>query len=256
MTFDGARRRGRQHSQPVANPTVYSEELWFKTTTTRGGKLIGFGTSQIGGSAAATTGTSTCSTTASSSSAPGPGRPTSIDTERPTTTAQWHHVVATQGSDGMKLYVDGQLVGTNAQTGAQDYTGYWRVGGDTTWGGNSSNYFAGTHRRGRGLLRRRSRRRRSSDTTSGRRRLAAERAADRGLHLRRARTWSVAFDGTGSTDSDGTIASYAWDFGDGRTGTGANAEPHVRCGRHYTVTLTVTDNGGGDRADQPHRRSP
>ena len=35
-------------------------------------------------------------------------------------------------------------MGTNPQTPAQDYTGYWRVGGDTTWGGNSSNYFAGT----------------------------------------------------------------------------------------------------------------
>ena len=28
---------------PVTNPTTYSEELWFKTTTTHGGKLIGFG---------------------------------------------------------------------------------------------------------------------------------------------------------------------------------------------------------------------
>ena len=30
----------------------------------------------------------------------------------------------------MKLYVDGQLAGTNPQTQAQDYSGYWRVGGD------------------------------------------------------------------------------------------------------------------------------
>ena len=30
-----------------------------------------------------------------------------------------------------------------AQTSAQDYTGYWRIGGDNTWGGNSSNYFQG-----------------------------------------------------------------------------------------------------------------
>src|SRR3954447_1284389 len=57
---------------------------------------------------------------------------------------KWHHMVATQGSDGMKLYVDGVLVGTNPQTQAQDYTGYWRIGGDTTWGGNSANYFAGS----------------------------------------------------------------------------------------------------------------
>ncbi len=42
--------------------------------------------------------------------------------------------MATQGADGMKLYVDGLLVGTNATTSAQSYTGYWRIGGDRTWG--------------------------------------------------------------------------------------------------------------------------
>src|SRR5437764_15427173 len=31
---------------------------------------------------------------------------------------------------------------------------------------------------------------------------------------------AVAFDGTASKDPDGTIASYAWTFGDGTTGTG------------------------------------
>ena len=43
----------------------------------------------------------------------------------------------------MKLYVDGDLVGTNPQTQAEGYTGYWKVGGDVTWG-SSSNYFDGT----------------------------------------------------------------------------------------------------------------
>ena len=45
--------------------------------------------------------------------------------------SQWHHVVGTLGGDGMKLYVDGNLVGSNADvTKAQVYRGYWRVGGD------------------------------------------------------------------------------------------------------------------------------
>ena len=43
----------------------------------------------------------------------------------------------------MKLYVDGVLVGTNPQTAAEDYPGYWKVGGDVTWG-SSSNYLDGT----------------------------------------------------------------------------------------------------------------
>ena len=47
-------------------------------------------------------------------------------------------MVATQSpTAGMKLYVDGALVGTNGQTQPQGYTGYWRVGGDTSWGGSS-----------------------------------------------------------------------------------------------------------------------
>ncbi len=56
---------------------------------------------------------------------------------------KWHQVVATQSAAGMVLYVDGQVVATNPQTAAQAYTGYWRVGGDSDWGGDSP-YFAGT----------------------------------------------------------------------------------------------------------------
>ena len=55
---------------------------------------------------------------------------------------------------------------------------------------------------------------------------------------------SVAFDGSGSYDPDGSIVSYAWYFGDGGTGTGMNpAHAYLQDGT-YTVTLTVTDNDG------------
>src|SRR4051812_33880308 len=55
---------------------------------------------------------------------------------------------------------------------------------------------------------------------------------------------TVAFDGTGSKDADGTITSYAWTFGDGTTGTGAAPSHTYATGGTYTVGLTVTDNGG------------
>jgi PKD repeat protein len=48
-----------------------------------------------------------------------------------------------------------------------------------------------------------------------------------------------------STDDDGTIDSYEWDFGDG-TATSAAPEPshtYASAGS-FTVTLKVTDNGG------------
>lgn len=58
---------------------------------------------------------------------------------------------------------------------------------------------------------------------------------------------SIAFDGSGSTDPDGTVVSYDWDFGDDGTATGVNpthaytiTEPYER----FTVTLTVTDDDG------------
>ena len=54
-----------------------------------------------------------------------------------------------------------------------------------------------------------------------------------------------SLDGSGSTtDSDGTIASYAWTFGDGGTATGATANHTYAAAGTYPVTLTVTDNGG------------
>ena len=49
-------------------------------------------------------------------------------------------------------------------------------------------------------------------------------------------------DGGTSTDSDGTIDDYAWDFGDGETGTGATPEHTYAEPGTYEITLEVTDN--------------
>ncbi len=48
-----------------------------------------------------------------------------------------------------------------------------------------------------------------------------------------------------STDSDGTIASRSWNFGDGTTSTSTNPSKTYAAGGTYTVVLTVTDNAGG-----------
>jgi PKD repeat protein len=47
-----------------------------------------------------------------------------------------------------------------------------------------------------------------------------------------------------STDDDGTIVSWSWDFGDGQTSTSPNPSVNFVNDTNYTVTLTVTDNGG------------
>ncbi len=54
----------------------------------------------------------------------------------------------------------------------------------------------------------------------------------------------VAFDASGSSDSDGTIESYEWDFGDGATDVGRTVSHTFSEPGSYTVLLTVTDDDG------------
>ena len=54
----------------------------------------------------------------------------------------------------------------------------------------------------------------------------------------------VAVDAGDSSDPDGTVASYAWAFGDGGTATGAMANHTYASAGSYEVTLTVTDDRG------------
>ncbi|GAA4843673.1 hypothetical protein GCM10023331_30830 [Algivirga pacifica] len=53
---------------------------------------------------------------------------------------------------------------------------------------------------------------------------------------------SITFDASASSDVDGSITAYAWDFGDGATANTANATHTYTNTGTYTVSLTVTDN--------------
>ena len=227
-------------SAQFSNPTVYSLELWFNSTTGSGGKLIGFGSSATGTSGSydrhvylqddgkLVFGVWT-------------GQTNTITTPGSYTDGLWHQVVATQSGDGMKLFVDGQLAGTNPQTQSQAYDGYWRVGGDTTWGSSSAYVNARIDEAAvySTAL--------SADT------VAAHYSLGSGVTPNVAPTASfeatpglltVDVDGGGSADSDGTIASYEWNFGDSTTGSGVTATHTYATAGTYTVSLTVTDDGG------------
>ncbi len=75
-------------------------------------------------------------------------------------------------------------------------------------------------------------------TPTPRRRTSGDRsecAAGGGIHGHPNRP-TVTVNGSTSTDSDGTIASYAWNFGDGATATGAPPAHTYAVAGPYTIT--------------------
>ena len=56
---------------------------------------------------------------------------------------------------------------------------------------------------------------------------------------------SISFDGSSSSDLDGTITKYKWTFDDGNTKTGEAVSHKYTEEGYYNVKLTVTDNNGG-----------
>jgi len=55
---------------------------------------------------------------------------------------------------------------------------------------------------------------------------------------------TFVFNGTSSSDPDGTIVSYTWDFGDSKQATGSTASHQYSSSGTYLATLTVVDNKG------------
>ena len=60
---------------------------------------------------------------------------------------------------------------------------------------------------------------------------------------------AVEFNSWSSSDPDGTITGYSWDFMDGKFSTEANPLHKYTKAGTYPVTLTVTDNGGVTNSD-------
>ncbi|MGK0176200.1 MAG: PKD repeat protein [Lentimonas sp.] len=57
--------------------------------------------------------------------------------------------------------------------------------------------------------------------------------------------FEVSPDASASTDTDGRIVRYLWDFGDGSVGDGVSVEHNYVSSGTYTLTLTLTDDRGG-----------
>lgn len=127
-------------------PATYSVSAWFKTTSTTGGLIAGFGAAATGASATTDrvlylTNTGALvfgnnNTAKTTTTAPGPYRD-----------GKWHHVLAAVGTSGTRIYVDGTQAASSSATATAAYTGYFRVGYDNLTGWTSapsSNYLNGT----------------------------------------------------------------------------------------------------------------
>lgn len=130
----------------ISIPATYSTSVWIRTNTGRGGFIAGWGAAQTGSSVTVdrviymrndgklTFGINNAAkATITSTNAYNDGA--------------WHHVMATVGTGGMRLYVDGVQVASATTRATGIYTGNLRIGYDnlTNWNSRpTSDYFAGS----------------------------------------------------------------------------------------------------------------
>lgn len=226
---------------PVLGPQTFSLEAWFNTTTKAGGKIIGFGDKTTGASANYDRHVY-LDTAGRVNFGVNPAGLRVVTSPTAYNDGRWHHVVGTVGPQGMALYVDGKLVGSRADgNGAQWFYGNWRIGGDSTWSG--AQFFNG----------------RIDEVAVYPTAMSAARVRDHytagstgaAVNLPPTASFSstntdltATLDGSASSDPDGTVAGWAWTFGDGTTGTGRTATHAYKAAGTYGVTLTVTDDKG------------
>jgi len=245
-TFAGSGSLQGVSTTAQAAPQTYSVEAWFRTTSRRGGKVVGVGSSRTGASATTDRNVYLTSSGQLVHAVSTGGTVRGVQSSAAYNDGRWHHLVASLGADGMQLSVDGVLVGRRADvTSARALTGYWRVGGDSLSGWPlrpASDALAGTVDEvavyptvlTTGQVR-------SHAAAGG---LAAPNDVPTAVATATPSWLSVQLDGTASGDPDGRVVAWAWDLGDGTTTTGATARHTYAAAGRYTVTLVVTDDRG------------
>lgn len=243
---------------PAPAPQTFSAEAWFKSSSTSGGQIIGYGNAATILKSGATVFEKSYFHDRQVYLTPGgqivyylnPGSAKSIQTPKTYNDGQWHQVVATLSStSGMVLYVDGAKAASWSTVKAgQDYRGYWRIAGDNPakvpGAGSGSGNLTGA----------------VDEVSVYPTALSATQVAD---HFKDATgttaakapnvaftvdctSLACAYDATKATpevqraaDGAPTITSYMWGFGDGAKGTGVKGRHTYRKADTYDVSLTV-----------------
>lgn len=122
----------------IVAPDTFTLEVWFRTTTTRGGPLLGFESSREARSA---TNDRQLAMTASGRLVYGAWDASTVRTiqsARSYNDGRWHHAVLVANNQGSHqistLYVDGVAVDADATSRTGYYTGWWRIGAGTLSG--------------------------------------------------------------------------------------------------------------------------
>jgi PKD repeat protein len=250
--------RSEVHELP---PHEMSLEAWFQAApTANGGLIAGFNNSNTASSGAGSPSGHDrniyMDTTGRVHFGANPTTPVTVSDGVDYRDGAWHHVVGSVGPSGLAIYVDGVLVDQDptvlwARTG---YYGYVRIGGGALNGFPNTNTSTGRWFDGAidevALYK---------STLTALEVEAHYEATGRTANVGNAAptasfTTSInpgdgltaTFDAAASTDTDGNIVDYSWNFGDGSpvvAGAGTTAN-HVFAEGTYTVTLTVTDDDG------------
>jgi hypothetical protein len=145
VRFDG-QTSAAHHPAAFVNPTTFTVELWFRTTTRAGGYIVGFGSSAIGASASVDR-LVYLRNDGRLAFGLQPASRVTLATSGAYHDNTWHHLAFTLGPSGMKLYADGLVrVQSPTTTTAANVTGYWRLGYDDVTGWPSppqSSHFSG-----------------------------------------------------------------------------------------------------------------
>lgn len=149
MNFTGGGAIGAVNNQIAwPGPQAFTISTWFRTTSTSGGRLLGYQSSNNASGGSFDRMIYITNSGQLHFGTNGNSRVT-VSTTQAYNDGNWHHVTASWSpATGLKLYVNGVLRASNATvTTAQSFAGYWVFGGGSTssWPSSpSGNGFTGT----------------------------------------------------------------------------------------------------------------